>query len=65
VATIRAMNTSTSPRTGPATLVECPWCDGGLELEPGVAEIECPDCRIRVEVAPARPTGRRPVLAAA
>jgi hypothetical protein len=35
------------------TTIECPWCDGPLELEPAPAvEVACDACRIRVELAP-------------
>jgi hypothetical protein len=65
---MRAMDTSTaSPAriATPATIVECPWCDSAIELGAAAAEIECIDCRISVEIAPARAVSRRPVLAAA
>lgn len=35
------------------TTIECPWCDGPLELEPVPAvEAACDACQIRVELAP-------------
>jgi hypothetical protein len=54
------MDTSfTTPRPSPATLVECPWCDDPVELEPDDESLACPDCLVRVELAPA---GHAPVV---
>jgi hypothetical protein len=38
----------------PATLVECPLCDGPLALEPDGTTVECPACRVRMDLVPMR-----------
>jgi hypothetical protein len=54
-----AMKTSTPPPPAPATVVECPWCDGAVELPAEATALDCPDCRIRVDLAPTTiPTAR-------
>jgi hypothetical protein len=35
----------------PATLVECPRCDAPLSLELDDATVECPTCRVRMDLA--------------
>jgi hypothetical protein len=43
-------------RERPATLVECPWCDGPVELRAGSSAMACDGCSLVLEVAPDRPT---------
>lgn len=39
-----------------AILVECPWCDGLVELVAGSTAIVCDGCRLTLELAPDVPT---------
>lgn len=34
------------------TLVACPWCLSEVELAAGAATLDCPACRVVVELAP-------------
>ena len=34
------------------TTIECPWCDGPVELDSALTEVACDDCLVRVEIAP-------------
>lgn len=43
-------------RERPATLVECPWCGGAVELAAGSSTMACDDCSLVLEVAPDGPT---------
>ncbi len=45
-------------RVGPAILVECPWCEGTVELEADSRSIVCGDCRLVVELAADPPAMR-------
>jgi hypothetical protein len=42
-------------RERPAVLVECPWCDGPVELLPGAHAIACEGCMLTLELAPDEP----------
>ncbi len=42
-------------RERPAVLVECPWCDGPVELVAGSSVIVCGGRRLTVELAPDLP----------
>ena len=53
-------------REGPSTLVECPWCDGPVEVVRGSSTLACADCRLTLELASDRTIaggGRRDVSA--
>lgn len=43
-------------RERPATLVECPWCGGAVELPVASSTMTCDGCRLVLEVAPDGPT---------
>ena len=51
---VRGMN-ELLEREGPATLVECPWCDGPVEVVRGSSTLACADCRLTFELASDRP----------
>jgi hypothetical protein len=37
----------------PMILIECAWCDGEVALESlDAASIDCPECRVSVELVP-------------
>lgn len=47
------MDTATAiPVPGPATVVDCPWCSGSVELGRETDAIECQRCLVTVEIAP-------------
>jgi endogenous inhibitor of DNA gyrase (YacG/DUF329 family) len=37
------------------TLVECPLCDRPVPFEPAAAELDCPACGVRLELAADEP----------
>lgn len=43
------------------TTVDCPWCGGPAEVAKN--EIDCPGCKVRVEIAPDLPAPERAAAA--
>lgn len=32
--------------------MDCPWCDGALEVDAAFSQVSCGDCQVTVEIAP-------------
>lgn len=59
--------TDTATTIGPATLVDCPWCDAAVELPHDAETLECPACLVSVDLVGAvvRPERDRALASAA
>ena len=52
--------TETAANVGPATLVDCAWCEAPVELAGDADTLDCPTCRLTVDLAPGAPPAEPP-----